>query len=181
MVKTQIFDEYSYKEAQLMNEKFQIWLEHSLFTWQWWFGVIVLLLAIIFWLKFRDRNSTDRLLYSGLFVAITASFLDTIGHSIGLFHYHYEVFPFTPTYLPWSIAIIPIIVMFFLQYKPNVNPLLKSVIFSTFASFIALPLLSFIRIFHPVKWNYFYSFLILIVIYLMAHFFVQRNNFEKIT
>ncbi|WP_332628437.1 CBO0543 family protein [Halalkalibacter flavus] len=181
MNKSQIFDDHFSREIQLKNEKIQIWLEHSLFTWQWWFGVIVLLLSILIWLKFRNKNSTDRLLYSGFFVVICASILDILGHNLGFFHYHYEVFPLTANYLPWSIIVIPVIVMFFLQYKPNANPFIKSVIFSALLSFIGLPLLSFIGIYHIVKWNYFYSFIILIIIYLIAHFLVQRDNFDKIT
>ncbi|MDT8863066.1 hypothetical protein N0O92_23215 [Alkalihalobacillus sp. MEB130] len=180
MNKSQVFDDYFSKETQLKNEKIQIWLEHSLFTWQWWFGVIVLLLSIFLWLKFRKKPSTDRLLYSGFFVMISASILDILGHNLGLFHYHYEVFPLTVNYLPWSIVVIPVVVMFFLQYKPDANPFLKSVIFSSLLSFIGLPFLRFIGIYHPVKWNVFYSFIILFIIYLIAHFLVQRDKFEKV-
>ncbi|WP_100406942.1 CBO0543 family protein [Bacillus solitudinis] len=180
MTDIQIFDELFVKENQLMTEKFQIWLKYSLFTWQWWFGFILFFIAIIFWMNFRKKESTDRLLYSGFFVAISASALDLIGDSLGLFHYHYEVLPFTSNYVPWSICILPIVVMVFLQIKPNLNPFLKAAIFSTLGSLITLPFLSLIGIYHAVKWNYFYSFIILGVIYLIAHFFVQRNHFEQI-
>ncbi|MGO4886160.1 CBO0543 family protein [Anaerobacillus sp. MEB173] len=176
----QIFDDYFLKQNQLMNEKFQIWLEHSLFSWQWWFGLILLVISIIFWIKFRKKDSTNRLLYSGFFVAIVASFLDLIGTSLGLFHYHYEIFPFAANYLPWSIIMLPISIMIFLQIKPKANPFFKAAIYSAVASFIVLPFLNFIEIYHPIRWNYFYSFPILVTLYLITHFLVRRNNFEKI-
>ncbi|WP_088104216.1 CBO0543 family protein [Halalkalibacter urbisdiaboli] len=176
-----IFDQYYSKENELMNEKFQIWLEHSLFSWQWWFGLILLFISIIFWIRFRKQDSTHRLLYSGFFVVIFSSFFDLLGASIGLFHYHYELFPFSSNYLPWSIAILPISIMTVLQIKPNVNPFLKSAIYSAVIAFIALPLLHLIGVYHPVKWHYFYSFLILFVLYLMAYFLVRRSHFEELT
>ncbi|WP_172460100.1 hypothetical protein [Priestia endophytica] len=42
--------------------------------------------------EIQKKESTDRLLYTGLFVAILASFLDMIGVFLGLWEYRYEVF-----------------------------------------------------------------------------------------
>ncbi|OIJ20146.1 hypothetical protein BKP45_10190 [Anaerobacillus alkalidiazotrophicus] len=180
MNKNQIVEDFFYKQDQLMNEKLQIWLDHSLFSWQWWFGLLLLFISIIFWVKFRKKDSTNRLLFSGFFVVIFSSFLDLIGVSLGLFHYHYEIFPIASNYFPWSIALMPISIMTILQIKPNVNPYLKSAIYSAVVSYIVLPFLNLIGIYHLIKWNYFYSFLILNVVYLIAYFLVRRNNFEKI-
>jgi hypothetical protein len=45
--------------------------------------------------KVQKKESTDRLLYTGLFVAIFTSFLDMVGDFLGLWDYRYEVFPLT--------------------------------------------------------------------------------------
>jgi hypothetical protein len=99
-MQTKTFNHYFEREDKLHSEKIQLWMDHSLFTWQWWLGVVLLFLPIILWLLFRKRGSTDRLLYAGFFVSIISSFLDSIGDFSHLWEYNYEVFPFTTYYLP---------------------------------------------------------------------------------
>ncbi|WP_410777728.1 CBO0543 family protein [Ectobacillus funiculus] len=128
-------------------------------------------------MKYRDRESADRLQYAGLFVAIVSAHLDYVGTFFGLWKYDYEVFPVVSNYVPFSIFTLPITVMFFLQVKPKTNPCTKALLFAVF-SLIALPIVDWIGIYDPIKWHYFYSFVIQFLIYLMAHYISRRKKFK---
>lgn len=180
MKSDQVFDEFAKKQQQLEDEKLQIWLDHSLFTYQWWFGALLLTVSIILFIIYRKKNSTDRLLYSGVFLALLSSLLDLVGNSLGFFHYHYEVIPFTDNYFPWSISIIPVTIMFLLQFKPTASPYIKAIILSLIVSFIFLPFLKFIGIYHPVNWKYYYSAPVIFFIYLIADYLSKRERFKKL-
>jgi hypothetical protein len=178
-MQTKIFNHYFEREDKLHSEKIQLWMDHSLFTWQWWLGVVLLFLPIILWLLFRKRGSTDRLLYAGFFVSIISSFLDSIGDFSHLWEYNYEVFPFTTYYLPWSLSALPVSVMFVLQIRPKFNPFLKGIIFSAVCSFVILPIFKVMGIYDPVKWKYIYSFPITLIIFLIAYYLSKRKEFNQ--
>ena len=60
--KESIYDTYFEKQKELNDEKLHIWLDYTLFSWRWWLGVALILLLIGLWIKFRKKESTDRLL-----------------------------------------------------------------------------------------------------------------------
>lgn len=180
MKNNQVFDNFAKQQQQLNDEKLQIWLNHSLFTYQWWLGASLLIISILLFFTLRKKNSTDRLLYSGIFIALLTSLLDLVGNSLGFFHYHYEVIPFTDNYFPWSISMIPVSIMFLLQVKPNASPYIKAIILSLIVSFIILPFLKFIGIYHPVNWKYYYSVPVIFLIYLIADYLSKRDKFTKL-
>ncbi|MFQ6389119.1 CBO0543 family protein [Priestia aryabhattai] len=113
-------------------------------------------------------------------IAIFSSFLDMIGDFLGLWDYRYEVFPLTSNYLPWDLFLLPIPVMFFIQVKPKIKPVIKALIYSALASFIGLPLLNWIGVYKQLHWRYIYSFPILIVIYIAASYIASKRKFEKL-
>ncbi|MCL7747616.1 CBO0543 family protein [Halalkalibacter alkaliphilus] len=175
-----LIDENSNQIEQLLNQKIDIWLEHVLFTGFWWLGVALSIVPWLIWFIFRNNQSTDRLLYVGFFVMVTALILDVLGSQFGLWHYRYNVIPIVPSFLPWDIALMPVTIMFFLQIKPNINPLMKAVLFALVASYIAEPFFTWLEIYQPKTWRYSYSVPIQIIIYLIAHFISRRNCFSKL-
>lgn len=180
MKSNHVFDDFAKKQQQLEDEKLQMWFDHSLFTFQWWFGALLLIISIVIFIIFRKRNSTDRLLYVGTFTSLLSSLLDLVGNSLGFFHYHYEVIPFTDNYFPWSISIIPVSIMFLLQVKPNTSPYIKALALSIIVSFVILPFLKFIGIYHPVHWKMYYSAPVIFIIYLIADYLSKKDRFTKL-
>jgi xanthine/uracil permease len=157
--------------------KFEVWKELILFSWQWWFGVLLSFVLVILWLKIRRKDSTDRLIYAGIMVASLATFLDITGTFFGLWKYSYEVLPWGPWYFPWDYVLIPISVMLLLQVKPNVSPLLKALLFATVSTFIGLPVFDFLGLYQPLEWKYIYSFPIQVIIYLVGHYFAYKRKY----
>lgn len=106
--------------------------------------------------------------------------LDAIGVQMGLWSYRYEVFPFIPAYLPYDLALMPVIIMSLIQYKPHFSPIKKAVIFGLLTAFIGEPLIVVTDIYKPINWKFYYSIPIYIVIYLIADWLTRRENFEKV-
>jgi len=178
-MKTQIFTETYHQAIELNDKIFSGWLEHSLFTWRWWVGILLIIIPLLLWIKYRKKDSADRLQYAGLLVALVSATLDYVGTFFGKWKYDYEIYPAVSNYIPFSFFCLPIAVMFLLQIKPKMNPFIKALIFAIF-SIIALPLVKWIGIYDPVKWHYVYSFFIQYFIYLMAHYISRRKNFKSL-
>ena len=70
--------------------------------------------------------------------------------------------------------------MLCLQIKPTLNPFIKAVIYSVLTSFIGEPIFVWIGLYTTVKWNVFYSFLIWIILYLIAYRISKVKAFDPL-
>lgn len=158
---------------------FDLWKQHILFTWQWWFQVGFVVVSVMVWILFRKKNSTGRLLYAGFFTLLVISWLDFVGNSYGLWYYPYKIIPTLPPFMPWEIMLC-VEVLFLLQYKQAVSLWVKALVLGLFNAFIAEPIFHLMGLYIPVHWKYIYSVPIYFVIYLMAHFIVHGNSFQRL-
>jgi len=162
------------------DKKIDVWLQNVVFTWQWWLGLSLTVLPWLFWIFLRKKRSTHRLLYAGFFAMFISSWFDFIGVALGLWHYNYDVLPMVPSYLPWDFALIPVNIMFMIQFKPNSNRYIKALIFAGGSAFIGEPIFTWLKTYNPEHWKFIYSFPILFVIYLIADFIAKRDEFDKL-
>lgn len=168
----------------LYNANHQIyitWFKYVLFTWQWWLQAALTIIPWILWAIFRKRQSTSRLLLSGMFVFIFSYILDLIGIISGLWQYRWELLPMTPSITPWDGSLIPVAVMLTLQYNPfNLNRYLKAIIFSAAASFLVEPIFMHYGFYILIKWKFIYSFPITGLMYLIADWLSRRDTVSKL-
>lgn len=68
---------------------------------------------------------------------LISSWLDYVGVTLGLWRYYNKLIPLMPDYIAWDFAHMPVTIMFFLQIKPQVNPIIKGLIFAGMTAFIA--------------------------------------------
>ena len=134
------------------------WVNHTLFTWQWWVGILLTIVPWVLWIIIRNKDSSNRLLFVGFFVMIFTSYLDFIGVEYGLWYYEYKVLPTIPAYIPWDFSLFPVAIMLLLQYKPNFSPYIKSILFGASSAFIGEPFFASIKLYSPINWRYLYSF-----------------------
>ena len=161
-------------------EMVKLWINEMVFTWQWWLGVFLTIAPWIFWLKFKKNQSTDRLLLAGFFVISITSWIDYMGILFGLWEYDYQVLPTIISYIPWSVSLYPVAIMFFLQFRPDISPYIKGLVFSLITSFIVEPFFVWTGNYTLIHWEYIYSFLLNIVTYLVAHYISRRNKFQQL-
>lgn len=155
-------------------------MEAFLFTWKWWIAVAMLIVPWIVWAIFRKRESSARLLYAAFIVMLLSTTLDTIGVDSGKWAYPVKVIPLPTISYMFRYSLLPVLIMFFLQIKPNFNPVIKAVFFGGFSAYIGMPILSMLDLYNKIDWTYTYSFFILVFIYLIAHWFSRRKSFESI-
>ncbi|MGE5422266.1 MAG: CBO0543 family protein [Ignavibacteriales bacterium] len=174
--------EHAYRLITEANhEMIRIWVRDTLFGWEWWLGFVLAIVPWVLWKIFKKQESTNRLLYAGMFVVIITSWLDIIGVLFGLWSYYHNVVPFSPAFVPWDFTLFPVTVMFLLQWKPDIPPIYKAIGFSIFGAFISEPIFAWLGMYNPKNWEYYYSFPILVCIYLVADWLSKRSDFEKLT
>ena len=106
--------------------------------------------------------------------------LDSLGMQVKMWHYLYPIVPYIPAYLPYDMTLMPVSIMFLLQFKPDINPIYKGVAFGFLAAFVGEPFFKWLDIYDPLKWKYIYSFPFYILIYLGADWISKRTHFEKL-
>jgi hypothetical protein len=168
-----------YKTA--FDHRMLAWKNEVLFTWEWWLGVALTIIPWIIWFFYRKRESTDRLLYAGLFVSLVSFAIDCIGVQIGAWNYLKPVTPVIPSYIPYNLALLPVIVMLLIQLFSQKNPWLIGLVFGALTSFVGEPLFKWLKIYEPHQWEHWYSFPIYTVIYFVANKLSQRNHNDELS
>lgn len=168
------------KIAVTHYEFFDYWLKNTLFHWDFWLSVVFSILPWTVWIKYRKKDSTQRLLFVGFFALIFSCWMDFFGVMYGLWYYTGKVIPTMPSYIPWDMCIIPVLVMLLVQYKPNSSVLVKALVFAAVCSFIGEPFFLWLGFYVLKKWSFFYSFPIYFLFYLACHKISRLRNFAGI-
>ena len=169
-----------YEQVQQTTMNMQkLWLTHSVFTWRWWLTVTLTILPWVIWFIVRKKESSARLLFAGVVAMAISSLLENIGISRGYWWVQFKLLPVPTTNTMWSYSLVPVTIMLVLQYKTHLNPLLKAIVYSAIASFGGLFIFQLLGMYHPKHWSNFYSFIIMIIIYLVCNYVVTRSSFDK--
>lgn len=161
-------------------ELFQIWKNKMLVSWRWWLEAIFSFVTWGLWILYRKRESTGRLLHAGFTVIILCCWLDFIGVCMGLWYYPVKLVPTVPAYFLFDMCLFPVVIMFFIQFRPKWNPFMKACIFAGIAAFLGEPFFIWLKVYVPLHWKPIYSFPILIVIYLIAHYVSRIKSYRSL-
>ena len=175
----QLLDEVYSAVAQGNFKVYCIWATHIVFSWRWWLAVVLSTVPWILWIKIRDKNNTARLLFVGLVSAIISNALDTIGASYGLWHYDWKILPFIPIYFPWDFTLFPVGIMMMLQFMTKLNKYINAVASSFMYSFVFEPFFSWLGMYDPVSWKYWYSFIIYVPLYLFYDYLYKSKMWKN--
>lgn len=149
------------------HKMYYLWLSEIVFSWRWWINVALTIIPWIVWIYKRDKEKSRVLLFLGLIVIIMTNCLNNIGLSYHLWHYDYKIFPDVLMFVPWDYSLFPVGIMFMLQIKPEISAFIKAILFASLTAFIIEPFYSWIGLYQPVHWKYWYSFIIYISLYLI--------------
>ncbi len=181
-MKTKVMEESARiveKYNELFLEQYRVWLKDIVFTWQWWFELIVITtLPWVAWFILRNKEQTHRLLYAGFFVLIIACFLDMVGLCLALWCYPHKLLPFLPQYISWDFCAMPVSIMLSIQYTPKIKPWIKAFLYAGIAAFIVQPAAEWMHLYHPMHWKHWYSFPIIFLIYMGAYHFYSKAGSE---
>ncbi|WP_228552396.1 CBO0543 family protein [Gracilibacillus salitolerans] len=172
------------KATQKMTEANQLTIESVmdafLFTWQWWIALTMMIVPWIIWAIFRDRKNSALIFSAGLLIMVISEILDAFGVSYGKWAYPIKVIPLATVSFSFRLSVLPVFAMLLLQFKPQFNPFIKAIIFGGFGAYAGLPLLGMMDLYKKIDWSLTNSFIILILMYLLAHWFSRRASFEEI-
>jgi hypothetical protein len=162
------------------TEIIDIWLEHIVFTLGWWISLSLTILPWIIWIKYRKKSSTNRLLLGGIWSICIATWLNYMGVTMGLWRYNVKTIPLIPDFIAWDFSLMPVSIMFFLQFKPKTKPLIKGIVFAGVTSFLVEPFFKWLGFFEYPNWHFVASFPFYVGIFLVANYLANGHGFEKI-
>lgn len=176
--KMQIIGEL-FERFHLLHVDFaRLWLNETFLHWDWWISVVLASGSWIFWIFYRKKESTHRLLYAGIFAILISVCLDYIGTALGLWYYSGKLTPSFPAWLPFNFCMLPVTIMYLIQTKPHIAPWKKAIFYGLFTSFIGEPIFVWAGYYVLTGWEYYYSVPIYALMYLFLDWLTKRDSYE---
>ncbi len=153
------------------NSTFELWSyqltewHRNLFTVRWWLIIVSIAIAYGIWWKYVDKRHLTQILLFGSFIAVFRLIMDDAGSSAALWGYSVKPLPFGQALFLNDLTIVPLGFMLVYQYFRS----WKSFFFGTLIieaaySFLLLPILVKFDILRLYNWQYYYTFLIMIIV-----------------
>jgi hypothetical protein len=167
-------------KQELVTIRVEYWLDHVLFSIQWWFLVAI---TIGFWIigwKCLSRERLKEILLVGFAAGLIATLLDDLGTALILWSYKATILPFTPRLNPINLTVLPLCYMLLFQWFKSWKEYgLGLFILALVATFIAEPLFVRINIYDPINWSKMYSLPIYILIGIFLKWLTTRINLAE--
>jgi hypothetical protein len=145
---------------QNVKQDINHWLNHELFTWNWWVLVAFILIPLIIWLIVVDRKRILEVILVWTLVIIPTSYLDAIGVDLKFWVYPVQFLPITPRALPFDVFMVGITFMLLYQFFNSWRSYLIALfIMALVFAFIGEPISKRLNLVYYIKWKYYYSFL----------------------
>lgn len=162
-------------QKELVGIRYDYWLNHTLFSFQWWLLLVIFIVPWIIWWKFVDKKRLMEILLQGITVAHLVFVLDAIGKESGLWGYEHNLEPLFNRFLPVDASALPVFYMLIYQYFPKWRLfIIVHVLFAGIFAFIFEPLAVWLDIYQPHHWKFIYSFPIYIFIPIFMKMFMEK-------
>ncbi|QDR83462.1 CBO0543 family protein [Sporomusa termitida] len=159
---------------QLTRARIENFLGQYIGTWRWWVLIILLIVPWFIWYKLVDKKRILEVTLFGVIIMIFTITLDEIGFVLSLWSYPVEVIPILPRLTSIDYTMLPIIFMLVYQYFSTWKSFLRAlVVLSTVFSFVAEPIVVYFGFYILIKWLYWYSFPIYIVMGVLSRWIVK--------
>lgn len=172
------FPESALKVVQMQSIftdiKMEQWLNDTVFTWQWCLLVALSIAPWIFWWCVVDKKRFTEIVLLGMFVLMSSSWMDDLGTDLILWYYPYKLLPVYPQLVPINYAVLPVTYMLIYQYFPLWRSYITAItIMAALFSFVAEPSLGYLGMYKMLKWHYYYSFPIYILMGITHRWLVE--------
>lgn len=172
-------DELAKKIDQISNRltdlRWEIWAEHTLFTWQWWMLLSICIITPFLFIKFvRKEKFLQSFCYFGV-IFILNKYMDDLATAMDWYDYRIQLEPIIPTMLAANLFVIPMGLSIIYQRNEKWKPFLIALgLFSMFVSYISLPLMKMVNIYSTKAWNSHWSFISLVIMAVVSKIVVDR-------
>lgn len=162
------FEEILSVQNIVVQMQIRQWTHHDVFSLQFWFLMLLMFVPWYIWWKLADKKRLRELLLYGSLVSTVVTILDEIGCQLNLWEYVYDIEPLFPRLLPVNLTILPVTFMLVYQFFPKWKYFLTAhALVAAVLSFIAEPVLVWMRIYVMFQWKHIYSFPFYILIPLL--------------
>lgn len=159
----------------LIAARTENWLNHDLFSWQWFLLVFVTIAAwVIFW-KLADKRRLDELLLYGMIIMAITINLDEIGTELLLWTYPIKIMPLFPRMIAVDHAAVPVIYTLVYQYFDTWKGFTWAMLgVAASFSFIAEPMLELMDLYAVDNWKHYYGIPIYVLMAVMSRYIVKK-------
>lgn len=158
--------------------KKQYFLDHVLYSHQWWFLVALTITIWVVWMFLVDKYRLVPICLIGLFTGLIAIIMDDFGITMNLWNYQYKLSYLTNQFYTVDLAVIPVSYMLLYQYVPRwKNYIIVLITLSLFGTFIAEPFFVKLDIYVLLLWQHWYSTPIYILIGIIVKWIT--DNMDK--
>lgn len=144
---------------ELWNLLYTNW-KSDIMTIQFWGLVGFILFYYAMWWSLTDKRRLSDLLLFGSFVAVMRFIIDLLGVTSGSFYYSVGILPTGTGIFLQDITISPLTHMLAQQHSPSWRRFfVLGAVAAAVIHFIIMPAMTFVGIFHLVKWSHLYGFI----------------------
>lgn len=158
-------DQIFKNQTQLNQKELEYWLNHDVFSANWWFIVFINFLFLVLLLILIDRQ---RILIISLTFIVSFTLIGLINESgkyFGLWSYPHQFLPFVESFNAVDFMTIPVIFTLIYQtFSKWKYYLIAILVMSLIIGFIFIPVFVHFNFYKLHNWNYFYSFLTMLIV-----------------
>jgi len=104
------------EQEKLTHLSIEHWLQHDLFSLNWWILFLATTIPYFIWWKVVDKNRFFEMFSYGMLCSTICMLLDIIGTEYMLWHYPDKLLPIITPLIPANLVIIPISATLVYQY-----------------------------------------------------------------
>lgn len=136
----------------------QLWFQH-VFSFQWWFLLILTVVPWIMWWKIVDKNRRAEILIFGIIVAFISANMDMVGRNYMLWNYPINLhWTLSAPSTPFDVTLLPVAYMLCYQFGRSWKSFFIGVVLFSGAFSVGEYLFEAIKIYEEKNWSSLYSF-----------------------
>lgn len=148
----------------LSKLRHEYWLQHDLFSIQWWFLLAVFVVSWYVWWRLVDKRRLMEILLFGVTMSFLIYIWDQLGYELNLWLYTRKLFRIIPQAESLDLGILPILHMLVYQYFVRWRSyIIVNIVMAAVMAFIYEPISIGIGIYSMLNWEYVYSFPLYVV------------------
>ena len=154
---------------ELWNLSYNEWKTKIIFSGYWWSLIALIAITYVIWWVIVDKRRLSHILLFGSFVAVGRVLMDIVGSNAVLWSYDIRETPFYPSPLLHDLTLTPLLLMAVYQYCHSWKKFFVwSVVATGIICFVFFPILIMLGFLKFYKWNYFYSFVLIMGIAMLS-------------
>ncbi|WP_307437260.1 CBO0543 family protein [Bacillus sp. V2I10] len=157
------------------------WINHDLFSFQWWAILIMNAIFLILFILLIDRQRILLITLAFMISYVINNIFDDIGEYFQLWSHPHQLVQFLSPVATVEFIIVPsIMALMYQMFSRWKFFLIVDFIVSLIISFIVQPIFVYLNIYKLHNWTYFYSLLVLFVIGVVVKIIVDFIKMKQL-